>query len=174
MTDFDLKIGLTPDSQPDAQDQADAMLAMVEALKDPDKAAALSRKSNEFGRFMTRGGMALRDRAYPSDLEPVKITKVLDKSSLTLFGACVAGTYIDQAILIKRRGGGADALQTYLRVVFTGVLITDFNWDEGPVIKESFTFVCRKAEVRYSVENDDGTLKAPLPVRTWSRQEQPG
>jgi len=168
VNEFDLKIGLTPDSQPDAQDMQDTQRAILEALKNKDGVAALGRKSNEFARFMSRGGVALRDRAYASDLEPVKITKTLDKSSLTLFGCCVNGTYIDQAVLIKRRGSGADSLRTYLRVVFTGLLITDFDWDEDEAIKESFSFVCRKAEIRYSVENDDGTMRAPLPVRTWS------
>jgi len=168
VSDFDVKVGLMPDSQPDAQDTLEATNAMIEFMKSPEGKAGLGRKSSDFGRFMSHGKSVMRGQTYASDLEPVKITKVLDKSSLTLFNACANGTFLDQAILIKRRGGGAAALRTYLRMVFTGLLIIDFDWNEGQVIKESFSFVCRKAEISYSVENDDGTLKAPLPVRTWS------
>jgi type VI protein secretion system component Hcp len=166
VNDFDVKVGLMPDSQPDAQDQMEAFRALAEAQKGEGKDPG--RKSSDFGRFMSRGKSVLRGQTYASDLEPVKISKVLDKSSLTLFTACANGTFLDQAILIKRRGGGGAALRTYLRMVFTGLLVIDFDWSEGPVIKETFSFVCRKAEISYSVENDDGTLKAPLPVRTWS------
>ena len=92
---------------------------------------------------------------------------------MTLFDACINSTTLNSAVLIKRRGGGGKELRTYLRIEFTDLLITDFNWDEDDVIKEKIKFVCRKAHVQYSIENNDGTLKPAGQPRKWSVQNLP-
>jgi type VI protein secretion system component Hcp len=128
--------------------------------------------SGSFSRFMNKGRMAAGAGSYSSDLEPVSISKLMDASSLQLLDMCLKSTTIDSAVIIKRRGVGADFLRTYLRVEFTDLLITDFNWDEDDVIKEKIKFVCRKAQVQYSIENPDGSQGKPLAPGIWAANRQ--
>jgi type VI protein secretion system component Hcp len=182
--DFMMEIGVAGDSdsggQSNSDDQIRAMReaqqeqnkAMFEALRngDDDKPLMASKTANEFARFMKDGRRAMGTKSYSANLEPVSITKMLDTSSLELFQACINSTTLKSAVLIKRRGGGGNELRTYLRIEFTDLLITDFNWEEEDVIKEKIKFVCRKAQVQYSIENNDGTLKPAGQPRTWSAQ----
>ena len=175
--DFTMEVGLTGD-QSDPAEQIKAMQeAQHEQMKELVKAKmsgedgkllTASKSASDFARFMNQGRSAMRARSYSANLEPVSITKMLDASSLPLFKACINSTTLDSAVLIKRRGGGGDALRTYLRIEFTKLLITDFNWEEEDVIKEKIKFVCRKAEVQYAIENNDGTLKSAGQSRSWS------
>jgi type VI protein secretion system component Hcp len=180
--DFMMEVGLTGDSNAGGQSNpADQMKAMNESLQEREKALweairnsedgkplTASKTASEFARFMNNGRSAMRTKSYSANLEPVSITKALDASSLTLFQACINSTTLDSAVLLKRRGGGGNELRTYLRIEFTDLLITDFNWEEDEVIKEKIKFVCRKAQVQYSIENNDGTLKPAGQARTWS------
>jgi type VI protein secretion system component Hcp len=180
--DFQMEIGLMGDSNPGnntvTRDQmAEMQKANQEALKllaeaqqndEERRKMPTVRSANEFGRFMTNGRSAMRGRSYSANLEPVTLTKRMDASSLTLFKACINSTTLDSAVLIKRRAGGGDSLQSYLRIEFTDLLITDFNWDEDDVIKEKIKFVCRKAEVQYSIQSAAGTQQKAAMSRSWS------
>ena len=134
----------------------------------PMRQTSLGHSLTEFPRFMQGGAAAMRTRSYSSDLEPVQITKQLDLSSLKLFDICKSATLIDSATIIKRRGGGGDRLRTYMRIDFTEMLITDFGWQDDDVVKETFKFVCRKAQVTYSVANPDGTQRGAQKPGVWS------
>jgi type VI protein secretion system component Hcp len=179
--DFMMEVGLTGDSNAGGQSdteqrkaeqeaQQEQNRALWEAMKNNEEGKPLtaSRTANEFARFMKSARGAIDTKSYSANLEPISITKVLDASSLTLFKACAKSTTLKSAVLIKRRGGGGNELRTYLRIEFTDLLITDFNWEEEDVIKEKIKFVCRKAQVQYSIENNDGTLKPAGQARTWS------
>jgi type VI protein secretion system component Hcp len=171
------KPGAAPPSQADKEQHAATQAVLKEQQKKLDE---LAKKAGEegtklsggnsggFERFMNQGRSATRAKSYSANLEPVEITKKMDASSLTLFKACINSTTLDSAVLIKRRGSGADQLRTYLRIEFIQLLITDFNWDEDEVVKEKIKFVCREVHVKYSIENDDGTLKPPGQERIWT------
>ena len=179
LQDFRMEVGLMGDS-PETGPAADQKKeeALHEALKKLAEQQAnpggkpmdVSRSANEFGRFMTGSRMSLqgKGKSYSANLEPVSLTRQMDASSLTLFKACIQSTTLDSAVIIKRRGGGGEALRTYLRIELTNLLITDFNWDDDEAVKETIKFVCRKASVQYSVEKDDGTLQNPGMARSWS------
>jgi type VI protein secretion system component Hcp len=172
--DFQIEVGLLGDSAATEEQKQEAWEEQLKQLREAQQTDAegkplMARASSaQYTRFMNRGPLATRG-SYSADLEPVSITKMLDASSLTLFKACIDREVLDSAVLIKRRGGGAEHLRTYLRIEFTELLITDFNWDEDDVVKEKIKFVCREAKVQYAIENDDGTLeRAPQP-RKWGR-----
>jgi type VI protein secretion system component Hcp len=137
-----------------------------------------AKDSSEFKRFMSNGRGALRVKTYPADLEAIKITKELDASSLTLLQGCLTSVVFKNATLIKRRATGLTTagnsgvtaapsatsdlmLQSFMRIDFTDLLITDFNWEEDDVIKETFKFICRSATVQYSVQEASGKLIKP-------------
>ena len=171
--DFKMEMGLLGDSSsdPEAQrrQQEEKMRLLTEAVKQNQDGLnlAATKSSSDFARFMNRssgGGM----KAYSSNLEAVTLNKYLDVSSLRLFQNCINSTTIDSAVLIKRRGSGESQLSTYLRIDFTDLLITEFNWDEEDVIEEKVVFVCRSAKVHYRVEEHSGKLSPVSPVQSWS------
>jgi type VI protein secretion system component Hcp len=62
-----------------------------------------------------------------------------------------------------RKTGGIHQTKTgvghigFLRIDFTGVLITSIDWDAGEVVKEKVKMVCRTVQVKYRAQNNDGT-----------------
>lgn len=111
--------------------------------------------AGEFSRFMLEGRSFLRKekKAYPSDLEPVSITKRMDISSPVLFDKCQSSFKFVSATVLKRKAVGKNMLYGFLRIDFTDVMLIELNWDDDDVTKETFKFVCRKAVVTYAMEN---------------------
>ena len=181
LIDFQLQVGMVPDASDDPAEDAKLLAKkdrltqkQIKFLMDAQKNAAQGKPPmagqgfNQYPRFMTYGPASIRQKSYTTDLEPVQFSKQMDITSITLFEAAANCRVFDSAIIIKRRGVGLNLLRTYLQIRFTDVLITDFNWEEDDVPKETIKFVCRKAEVQYSMEQDSGEMSAPLPVQTWS------
>lgn len=173
--EFKMDMGLLGDSADDPaaqkRQQEEQQKLMFESIKkDLDQPnLASSRGSSDFQSFMNppAGGAS---KTYSANLEPVTLTKYLDASSLVLFKACIESTTIDSAVMIKRRGGGAKHLGTYLRIEFTDLLITDFNWDEDDVILEKISFVCRKASVFYRLEQHSGKMQSKIQQYEWTAE----
>jgi type VI protein secretion system component Hcp len=111
-------------------------------------------ETNAFNRFLTEGRNFLKreKRAYLSDLEPIAITKRMDLSSPTLFDCMRNSFKFHSASIIRRKAIGGALLRSYLRIDFGDVMLTELNWDDDDVIKETFKFVCRSASVRYAIE----------------------
>ncbi len=133
--------------------------------------------SMAYNRFMIEGRTFLRreKNAYPSDVEPVSITKRMDISSPTLFDCCRSSFKFTSATVLKRKPVGKDALYGFLRLDFYDVMLIDLNWDDDEVTKESFKFVCRKAVVTYSMEtpsksaaNKGAAVLTKLPAVEWN------
>ncbi len=182
LTNFQLDVKLLGDQSDDeasrartAQKEQKAIRTTLDSLALAVKNAASGklplqgRSLSEFTRFMQRGSSALTQKAYPSDLDKVSFTKQLDRTSTKLFDACVNFTVFDSATIIKRRGIGDQMLKTYLKIKFTDLLITDFDWQEDDVVKESIKFVCRSADVTYATQEDTGKFKSATINGAWSR-----
>jgi type VI protein secretion system component Hcp len=115
----------------------------------------------------------------PANLNPISCTRQLDSASPVLFEDCGKGTPYLQAAIVRRKvvGGGMqnlDAnshLMSYVRLDFTDVVITNLSWsndDDG--IKESFQFVCAKAEVHFRQQSQTGTVTSKqLPPGIWQK-----
>jgi len=124
--------------------------------------------SSTFQRFMTSGRSALRAKTYPSDLDAISITRRQDATSLTLLDACLHSVTFKSATILKRKAFGDRYLRTYLRIDFTDVMLTEFNWEEDDVIKETFKFVCRGAAVQYASEESGIKMIGGKPVASTS------
>jgi type VI protein secretion system component Hcp len=182
LQNFQMDMGLLADPSPNTDPKAEKETRKKDAQTQQQLAALWKAQkmltdsmplggggsANRFMRFMSKGPIALKTKSYSCDLESVSITKQMDASSLTLFTACKDKTVLPSAVVIKRRGGGGKQLRTFLRIEFTSLLITDFNWSEDDVINEQIKFICRSASVKYSIEKDDGTLKSPGQPGTWA------
>jgi type VI secretion system secreted protein Hcp len=101
-----------------------------------------------------------------------QVKKNLDTASPVLFQNCAAGQHYDHAILYCRKAGTSPtgSGKAYLTFVFTTVFTTKVEWsgpgDEGP--EETITFVYGTMQVKYQVQQKDGTL-GPATVGEWSQ-----
>jgi type VI protein secretion system component Hcp len=163
----DPKIAKTIKRHSDANQKQIMQLQQALKLLGKSPGLKLSDGSNKFLRFISRGRNSVKTQSYSSNLEAVTFSKPMDVSSLVLFTAAKDKTVLDSATVIKRRGGGGKQLRTFLRIDFTNLLITDFSWSEDDVVKETIKFICRKAQVKYSIEKDDGTMKPPGAPGIW-------
>jgi type VI secretion system secreted protein Hcp len=102
------------------------------------------------------------------DGEPVRVSRQIDVASPTLMQYCIDATTLDSATIVKRRaGGGGVSGLAYLRLEFTGVLITGVSWSDSHVVKESITFIYRKLEIFYRPQGATGQLGASI-NRSWA------
>lgn len=137
-----------------------------------------SKEAGAYSRFMTDGRAFQRrnaNAAYPSDLEPVSVSKRMDASSTTLFNCCKTSLKFTSATILKRRAVGGAMLRGFLRLDFYDVMLTELNWDDDEVIRESFKFVCRRAVVQYAMEtgsrsqfNPEAAVLKPMPAVEWN------
>jgi type VI protein secretion system component Hcp len=127
--------------------------------------------SPKFTNFVTNKGKT----SYPSDLDPFEFTRFIDIASVSLFQGLTTLKTFPSVSLVKRKAMGVVlnsdtiALRGYLRFDFTDVLLTDLDWEEDDVVKETVKFICRGVTVRYFPEMLGGNkLDTNQPSRTWS------
>jgi type VI protein secretion system component Hcp len=138
--------------------------------------SAGGKETGAFGRFLSEGrSFTRKGKAYPSDLDAVSITRRMDISSTTLFDCCKKSFKFKSATILKRKAIGGSVLRGYLRIDFKDVMLTELNWDDDEVIKETFKFVCREATVQYAMETPPSgkfsqgmAIMKPIPPETWS------
>jgi type VI protein secretion system component Hcp len=107
---------------------------------------------------------------YPVVLQPCSFSHVMDRTSPILFQNCCNSISFDSATLVKRKHtGGTLALQSFLRIDFSNVLIIGLDWDDGQVVKEKCKFICRGLTVQYKQQASDGTLGAARSAE-WKRE----
>jgi hypothetical protein len=172
--EFEIEMGLSSDASEDPQaaieaqakhnkavhKQLDELAEQMAALRrHPNEAAGAGKKgklggekSEKFAKFLKNPASIRGADSYPSELEPISITRRMDIASVTLFDKCQNLLIIDKAVLIKRRALGGNKLLSYFRIDFTDILITDFDWQEDEVVKESFKFICRGVDISYRPE----------------------
>lgn len=112
---------------------------------------------------------------YPISVQPISFTRAIDRSSTTLLDFCINSVTLDSATLVKRKAaGGKVAGEPYLRLDFTGVLITNVSWTSGDPVKETTKFISRAITVRYRPQLPDGSLGAPRhgfwSMNPWARE----
>ena len=101
------------------------------------------------------------NRAYPVDIKPISFKRSIKSSSALLIQSCIDCVYFDSATLIKRKPtGSAAAGEAYLRLDFTGVLVTGVDWSDGDEVKETCTFICRGVTIGYRPQLPNGSLGA--------------
>jgi type VI protein secretion system component Hcp len=102
------------------------------------------------------------------ELQPVKITRLIDAASLQLLQYCYTSTTIDEASIVKRRASGGKVTGLgYIRFDFVSILITRIDWSDSHAVREDITFMCRKVSVKYSVQSATGKHVTTSP-QSWS------
>ena len=104
-----------------------------------------------------RSGRPHKD--YPVTVQPITFSRPIDRASNLLLQHCIACTSFESASLVKRKAAGSAAAgEAYLRMDFTGVLITEIEWSNDEPIKETCKFISRAITVRYRPQLPDGSL----------------
>jgi hypothetical protein len=104
-----------------------------------------------------------KNHAYPVDLKPITFTRSIESSSAILVQSCIDCVPFDSATLVKRKpAGGVSAGEAYLRLDFTGVLVTGVDWRNGDDVKETCTFICRGVTIGYRPQLPNGSLGAVI------------
>jgi type VI protein secretion system component Hcp len=134
------------------------------------KPIATQPKSGKFTKW-TQGTAATAgpglSTLYPVQMDAFSFTRQMDFASPKLFKNCFKTIPFDSATIVMRKTGGVMDKKTgighmaFLRIDFTGVLITSIDWDGGEVVKEKCKMVCRTVEVKYRAQNHDGTPGKP-------------
>jgi type VI secretion system Hcp family effector len=96
--------------------------------------------------------------AGKAKFEEFSISKYVDKASVPLFVACVAGAHFPTVMLVNRKPGGSNLL--YLQYIFRQVFVTNISWDggggeENP--KESIKFKFGAMGIQYIQQKADGS-----------------
>ena len=90
-------------------------------------------------------------------------TRLLDAASMPFFNCCCNSVSFKSAALVKRLSVGVVGDNRmrpmgFLRFDFRDVLLTGVNWDDGDLVSESCTFICRAMRVRYKQQDVKGTV----------------
>ena len=128
-----------------------------------DPAAAVPQKAKFASwRDKKKSRQAITALSFPVELDPFSFTRQVDRASPLLFESCASTTSFASATIVKRKVTGQTtyALQGYLRIDFTDVLLVGLTWDDGEMIKEKCKFICRGVRVQYKPQVPDGTLAA--------------
>jgi type VI protein secretion system component Hcp len=132
----------------------------------PPKRASAPRV--KFGKWKTASPEEVaKMAAFPVRMDEFSVTRSFDRASPVLFQSCARSATFNSVSLVKRKIIGGAQLQTFLRIDFTGVLVTHVGWDDAEVIKETLRFVFRGVTVQYCRQAHDGTL-APAGSVDWS------
>lgn len=103
---------------------------------------------------------------FPLDFDSFSFSRVIDGASPIFFAACCNQESFLSAALVKRVAVGSvsgsdQQSMGYLRLDFRDVLLTSINWDDGDLVTESCSFICKAMRIRYAPQSPSG---APLPT----------
>lgn len=163
VSNFQMGLNLTEDDQSNSAVGPHAHLHGKPAHAHP----ANTRIAGRFARWRSATPDEGRDILYPLEVDKFSFDRLIDAASPIFFASCCDSTTFDKAVLVKRIsqgqvGGTPRPSVGYLRLVFTDVLITSINWDDGEMVKEQCEFVCQKLEIRYRQQAFEGSVGAPM------------
>jgi type VI protein secretion system component Hcp len=101
------------------------------------------------------------------------LSKVVDSVSPLFFQNCCLKKPFKQAILVKRAFTGARTADGdsqalgFLRVFMEEVLITNVSWDDGDLLTEKLSFKCKRMQVKYKKQLDNGGLGDAALIFDW-------
>jgi type VI secretion system secreted protein Hcp len=97
------------------------------------------------------------------DAKEVSITRQIDAASPMLMQYCFTSTTLDSASIVKRRASGTSTSgMGYLRIDFTGVLLTGIDWSDAHAVKETITLIYREVAITYRPQLASGKLGAKV------------
>jgi type VI protein secretion system component Hcp len=129
-----------------------------------------SRVAGQYARWRSLTDDQVRAKlSYPVEFNQFQFKRLIDSASPIFFQYCLNSISFQDAALVKRVSQGDGSSIGYLRLDFTDVLITNVDWDDGDVVTESCTFICKKLVVKYRSQAASGTLQKESEPATWDQ-----
>jgi type VI protein secretion system component Hcp len=151
VTSFNFNIKLNP--RDDSQSK----------LSGASKSSGAHVVSDQFSRWRSASNEDVKDIPLPVDFDNFTFTRVIDGASPRFFDACCNQVSFQSAVLVKRVavGGGLGTAVVqrsvgFLRFDFRDVMLTSVDWDDGDLVTESCTFICKAMRVRYRQQRASG------------------
>jgi type VI secretion system secreted protein Hcp len=161
---------LDSESQIDFSHQTDPLMDTPSKLAQ-GKIFEIEDFSFDIEQTLNIGGSASGAGAGKVTFNPFSITRKIDRASPLLFQMACSGTAFETVVLALANSAGAAttggvnpaAGQIFLRFDFRLVAVKTISWsyDSGSP-KEVVTFEYGGLQVRYSQQNPNGTLSAPI------------
>lgn len=129
-----------------------------------------------FSRWRSAKADEYRDIKYPIEFDTFTFSRFIDGASPIFFAACCNQESFESATLVRRVSagiaGGTDRQSIgFLRIDFRDVLLTGLAWDDGDMVTERCTFICKAMRIRYKPQRADGTLMPPAPDAVWDQMK---
>jgi type VI protein secretion system component Hcp len=120
--------------------------------------------ADEFSRWRSATGDAYKKIRFPIEFDNFSFTRTIDGASPLFFNACCNQDSFHSATLVKRVAtGGIGGIERvamgYLRFDFLDVMLTNLDWDDGDLVTESCTFICKAMRIRYRQQRADGSFR---------------
>ena len=130
---------------------------------------------DQFSRWRSAKRDEFQQIKFPIEFDTFTFERIIDGASPGFFSACCNQESYESAALVKRISsgvrGGADRLSFgYLRIDFRDVLLTGLSWDDGDMVTERITFICKAMRVRYRQQQADSSL-LPATEAIWDQQK---
>ena len=155
----------------------DALLGSLKNSNDPAvhkmlkhlASAAAGNRNAAFARWRSAEKWKQQDNQTPpynAHVDEFSFTRRVDTASTTLFSYCCTQKSFKFASLIKRKSATVPddpfpENQTYLRIDFADVQISNFQWSDDDVIEETCGFRAKKMLIQFWTEGVDQVTKMP-------------
>ncbi len=144
----------------------------VGALSQPAQATQSSvaqAAPDQFSAWRSAEGNDYKMIKFPVDFDTFSFTRIIDGATPLFFAACCNQISFHHAALVKRVaagsvGGKEQQSVGILRLDFRHVLLTGINWEDGDLVTESITFICKAMRVRYAPQMQSGEVMPAVEV----------
>ena len=116
-----------------------------------------------FSRWRSAKDDEYKKIGFPIEFDTFSFTRVIDGASPAFFRACCNQESFKSAALVRRVATGLVRGQDrksegFMRLDFKDVMLTGINWDDGELVEETVTFICKNLRVRYRQQAADASL----------------
>jgi len=138
----------------------------VSALSKPaSQSHSVHAVADQFSRWRSAQNDEYKKIRFPIEFDEFSFSRVIDGASPAFFHGCCNQDSFKSAALVKRvamggRGGVARQSMGFLRFDFRDILLTNIDWDDGDLVTENCTFICKAMRVRYRQQHADGGFQA--------------
>jgi type VI protein secretion system component Hcp len=164
VTSFNFSVALRPNDQ--------GVGSLSQASQGPSSVAPAAQ--DQFSRWRSAKADEYKKILFPLEFDTFSFSRVIDGASPVFFNACCNQESFKTAALVKRVavGDGDSVRHTlgFLRLDFRDVLLTGVNWDDGDMVTESCTFICKAMRVRYRAQMAQGSLEQATEAN-WDQQK---
>ena len=157
---FNFKLSVKPDDQEVGALAGRGGAADAKHVSYPGRAPAAG---DQFSRWRSAKDNEYKDISFPILFDEFTFTRIIDGASPIFFSSCLNQKDFKKAILVRRvatglRGGAERMGAGFLRLEFEDIRLISIDWDDGELVEETVTFICKDFRVKYRQQQADSKL----------------